>query len=216
MTHPPQQPGPYGQDPYGRQPGQFGQPGPQPPGYGGHPGGPGAPPPRRRSPWVIVAVAVGALLVLAGAGTGIYFLTKDEGQPGTAAAGSTDTTAPGPETPPRSTPPNPGGTAGETQPPATGGGGGGGGGSAEIADVAGKYAKAVTDKDATTAKSLTCDKEPGILYDSANKIEIAGEPQMMTEDLASVQVRISVSGMAEPLDGYPLTLERKDGAWCVI
>jgi hypothetical protein len=215
MTHPPQQPGPYGQDPYGQ------QPGPQPPGFDpryGHPGAPGGPPPAKRSPWVIVAVVVGALLVLGGAGTGIYFLTKDDGQPGTAASGSTATTGPGaPTSDPGSAPTSQDGPATGTQPPPTSGdgGGGGGGGEAEIADVAGKYARAVTDKDADTAKALTCDKEPGILYDSVDKLEITGQPQKLTDDLATVQVRIIV-GTAEPVDGYPLSLERKDGAWCVF
>lgn len=99
------QPGP-GQGPYGPPPGQFGQPGPNPygtsgqynppggyQGLGGYPsGGPGGEPPRKSSTGTIVAVVVVAVLVLAGAATGIYFLTKDSGQ--TTAGGQTTSAKP--------------------------------------------------------------------------------------------------------------------------
>jgi hypothetical protein len=83
MTYPPQQPGPY--DPYGQQQ----QPRPpyapygQQSGYpelGGYPGGgyPGDGEPRKRRTGLIIAVVVIAVLVLGGAGPGIYFLIKGD------------------------------------------------------------------------------------------------------------------------------------------
>jgi hypothetical protein len=109
MTYPPQppggggpygppQPGPYGQQPYGQQPGPYGgqQPPPygqQPPygppsepfqqptayqGLGGYPGDPGGPPPKKNTTMIIVVVVI-AVLVLGGAGTAIYFLTNKKG-----------------------------------------------------------------------------------------------------------------------------------------
>lgn len=106
MTYPPQQPGPYGQQPdnsggygYQQQPGGYGQPDPytqqtQYQGLGGFPGGP--PPPPKSSTGKIVAVVVIALLVLGGAGVGVYFLTKDSGNT-TAGPEQTSSAAP-PET----------------------------------------------------------------------------------------------------------------------
>ncbi|MGQ0839030.1 hypothetical protein [Actinokineospora sp.] len=106
MTYPPQQPGPYGQDPYGQQqPGYGQQPDPfaqQPAyqGFGGYPG-PGGPPqpPKRDNTGKIVAIVLIALLVLGGAGVGVYFLTKGDDKPTTAApGGSTKNTPSGSET----------------------------------------------------------------------------------------------------------------------
>jgi hypothetical protein len=84
MTYPPQQPGPYG--------------GPPPPGYGqgpwqpqgGYQGGfgtqpfpaqqPGPPePPRGGNTGKVVAIVLMALLVVAGTGVGVYFLTRESG-----------------------------------------------------------------------------------------------------------------------------------------
>jgi hypothetical protein len=104
MTYPPQQPGPYGSDPYGQQPPQsppYGQP--QQPPYGGQPsppygqpqvppyggqsayqglgyGGSGQPPepPKKRNTGMIVAIVLIALLVLGGGGVALYFVTKDD------------------------------------------------------------------------------------------------------------------------------------------
>ncbi|GAA3058710.1 hypothetical protein [Actinokineospora globicatena] len=105
MTYPPQQPGPYGQQP--QQPGGFGnqpqQPGgqfpptsqfPQQGGYqglGGFPGG-GGQPPKQKNTGKIVAIVIIAVLVLGGAGVGVYFLTKDS-KNGAGGGGSTTTTS---------------------------------------------------------------------------------------------------------------------------
>ena len=124
MTTPPYQPGPYGpnQDPYGQQPGGYGQYGqPQQPGqygqgpgqgqygpgqYGGQFGGgatqqwPGAgggygggfEPPPPKKQGPVIAIVLIAVLVLAGAGTAVYFLNKDKGGENSA-ANETSTTA---------------------------------------------------------------------------------------------------------------------------
>ncbi|GAA2983511.1 hypothetical protein [Actinokineospora diospyrosa] len=106
MTYPPQQPGPYGQQP--QQPGGYGnqppQPGPYGPptsqfpqqggyqGLGGFPGG-GGQPPKPSNTGKIVAIVIIAVLVLGGAGVGVYFLTKD-GKSGAGGGGATSTSAP--------------------------------------------------------------------------------------------------------------------------
>jgi hypothetical protein len=78
MTYPPQQPGPYGPDPYGQQPPGYGQ---QPPwaGPGAYPVGP---PPRKSRSGPIVTLIIVGILVLGGGGVGLYFLTRDDNGPG--------------------------------------------------------------------------------------------------------------------------------------
>ncbi|SER30874.1 hypothetical protein [Actinokineospora terrae] len=106
MTYPPQQPGPYGQQPqqpggYGNQPPQPGQQYPQTSqfpqqggyqGLGGFPGG-GGQPPKPNNTGKIVAIVIIAVLVLGGAGVGVYFLTKD-GKSDAGGGGGTTTSAP--------------------------------------------------------------------------------------------------------------------------
>jgi hypothetical protein len=97
MTYPPQQPGPYGQDPYGQQ-----QP-PQTPPYGGQSsyqglgsyGPPPPPPPKKRNTGMIVAIVLIVLLVLGGGGVAVYVLTKGDDKNNAADDKKTDkTTAP--------------------------------------------------------------------------------------------------------------------------
>ena len=80
MTYPPQQPGPYGQDPYGQH-----QPPPQTPPYGGQSSyqglgsyGPPPPPPKKRNTGMIVAIVLIVLLVVGGGGVAIFYLTKGD------------------------------------------------------------------------------------------------------------------------------------------
>ncbi len=89
MTYPPQQPGPYGQDPYGQQP-NYGQSpwGQQPDPYGQSPWGdqqgfPMGPPPPKKKGGLMAALIIVAILVIGGGGAGLYFLLKnDETDPG--------------------------------------------------------------------------------------------------------------------------------------
>lgn len=216
MTQPPQ-PQPPGPDPTAQQPVSF-----------GYPGGPAEPPPRRSKAGLITAVVVGAVLVLGGGGAGIYFLTKGDDPKGTA-TGASQTSTPtakptapasgsgSASTPPNSTSqaPNSGGSA----PPTSGGGGGGGstGGpdDAAITQVADKYAKAVTGKDEAGAKAVTCDNDPGLLYSSAEKVEVTGKPEKYGDDTASINVKINLGGGSEPIDNFPLFMDKKNNGWCI-
>ena len=231
MTEPPQQPDPHPQDPSDQQPTtQFGQ---EPPaadsGYG-YPGGPAEPPPRKGNAGVITAIVVGAVLVLGGAGAGVYFLTKGDDPKNTAtsisqsnsAKPTTPTTQPtsgssGPNTPPTTSDKT---TSIESTPTPTttaGGGAGGGGGAddTQIVQVAEKYAKAVSGKDEAGAKSVTCDNDTGLLYTSAEKVDVVGKPDKYGDDTASINVKISLGGGSEPIDNFPLFMDKKNNAWCV-
>ncbi len=257
MTQPPQQPGPYGApDPYGQQPGQFGQQPPQSPPYGmpqqpgqygapqtppggqygppsgpfqqptaqfgpagypGYPGGPPPQPPKRRGTGVIVAVIVGAVLVLGGAGTGVYFLVKGSDKTDSSSA-SGNGGGGGTPSSTRSTPPSSGKTTtsedkpdtSTVRPPVSGGGTPN---DAAIVDVATKYATAVTNKDETGAKQLTCDNNPGLLFDSGAKVEVTGKPESFGDEGATIAVRVTVGN--SPIDDFPLFLNKKGDGWCV-
>lgn len=98
MTYPPQQPGPYGQNPYGQQP--------QTPPYGGQSsyqglgsyGAPPPPPPPPKKTGMIVAIVLIVLLVVGGGGVAIWVLTKGDDKDTTASDGDTDkSTAPSSE-----------------------------------------------------------------------------------------------------------------------
>ncbi|OLF12249.1 hypothetical protein BLA60_09675 [Actinophytocola xinjiangensis] len=100
MTYPPQQPGPAGQDPYGRPPQQPHQPqqpyGQQPPPYGGQPqqpygggssyqglgsfgpAGPPQGPPARGNNRLVITIVLIAVLVLGGGGATFFILNKDD------------------------------------------------------------------------------------------------------------------------------------------
>jgi cytoskeletal protein RodZ len=93
MTYPPQQPGPYGQDPYGQQ-----QP-PQTPPYGGQSSyqglgsyGPPPPPPKKSNTGMIVAIVLIVLLVLGGGGVAFWVLNKGDDK--NTAADSDQTSSP--------------------------------------------------------------------------------------------------------------------------
>ncbi|HEV2783387.1 MAG TPA: hypothetical protein VGX25_28725 [Actinophytocola sp.] len=226
MTYPPQQPGPYGQEPHGQQPGPYGQDptaqyGQQPPGYGGYPGGPGGPPPpKKTNAGVIAAVVAGAVLVLGGAGTGIYFLTKGDDTPSNTASTGGQTSTSKPKTSGSQPKTRTSDRTESATPPRTssggggGGGGGGGAGDAAIIEVAEKYAKAVTDKDEGAAKSLTCENDTGLLFDSGGKVEVTGKPETYGEDSASINVKVTL-GSGDPIEDFPLFLDKKDAGWCV-
>lgn len=211
-----------------QQPGQPDQPD-QPTVSYGYPGGPTEPPGPKSKAGLITAVVVGAVLLLGGVGTGIYFLTKDD-DPKNTATGSSQTNPPSanptapssgseaPSTPPASgQPPASGAIPPPTNPGGGGGGGGGTGGAddAAIIQVAEKYAKAVTGKDEAGAKSVTCDNDTGLLYSSAEKVELIGKPEKYGDDSASINVRINLGGGSEPIDNFPLFMDKKNNAWCI-
>ncbi|MGQ0839031.1 hypothetical protein [Actinokineospora sp.] len=234
MTYPPQQPGPYGQDPYGQQqpgygqqPGQYGQ---QQPGYGqpqqfgqdpyGHPGyggyGPGGEPPKKNN-GKIIAIVVIAVLVLAGAGVGVYFLTKADDKPVATAPGG-DTTTTKPKTTPKTTSSEEETTT-TTKPTASSPSSGGGGGGGDDLKAAGaKYAEAVNAKDEATATGLTCDgTDPGIMYTSVapsgGKVKVVGEPEMYGDSNGKVDTQVTIAS-SEPID-FPIVFEKQAKGWCV-
>jgi hypothetical protein len=239
-----QQPGQFGQQQqpppgqFGQQPGQFGPPGapPGPDGGYGYPGGPQSPPPKKRSGLVIALVIVGAILVLGGGGTGVYFLTKGkDNSSNNSQGGGGGAPSSGPQIKPTGpklgtgSPSSIGGLpfpsggssgSGSAAPPKSGTVGGPGGplnGSDEaaITDAAKRYATAVTNKDEAGAKDLTCDKtDGGILYDSGGKVEVTGKPESFGSDSASIDVKVTI-GDSEPIDNFPLFMNKKGSGWCV-
>jgi len=172
---------------------------------------------------VITAVVVGAVLVLGGGGVGVYYLTKSD-DPKNTGSSSSQTGSPGakpttpasgsgaPTTPPNSTSQAP--TSG-TAAPTTGGGGTGGPDDTAITQVAEKYAKAVSGKDEAGAKAVTCDNDTGLLYSSAEKVEVVGKPDKYGDDTASINVKVSLGGGTEPIDNFPLFMDKKSNGWCI-
>jgi hypothetical protein len=215
---PPQPPGP--QEPTGQQPTIS---------YG-YPGGPPDPPVRRSKAALITAIIVGAVLVAGGGGAGIYLLTKSDDNPQGTATGAAKPGSPtnpsAPESEPGSggsnVPSAPAPPSGEAPPagsaaPTTRGGGGTGGGQddAAIVQVTQKYASAVSGKDEAGAKAATCDNEPGLLYSSAEKVEVVGKPEKYGDDTASINVKVNLGGGTEPIDNFPLFMDKKNNAWCI-
>ncbi|SDI05943.1 hypothetical protein SAMN05192558_101819 [Actinokineospora alba] len=260
MTYPPQQPGPYGQDPQG-QPDPYGQQQPYgQPGYGQQPGqqpawgqpqgydqtqqygqvpqdpynapdpysqqqqqqfggyGPGGVPPKSNTGKIVAIVAI-ALLVLGGAGTGVYFLTKGDDKPSTT-AGTDSTSSAKPK--PTTTEEEPTESSEETTTTTkkSSGGGGAGGGGADIAAAGQKYADAVNAKDEAAAKALTCDgTDPGIMYTSVTdggadaKVTVVGEPTLYGDENGKVDTEVVIGG-SSPIK-FPIVFEKKSKGWCV-
>lgn len=239
MTQPPQQPDPEGSQPQGGQqpPADGGfaafPPGPtaaDPTGTGPLPAGTGEPPRRNRS-GMITAIVIAAVLVLAGGGTGVYFLTKGDDDPSPSASSNSSAGNVPPTTTSGSAPTGSGGAvpppSGGGQPPAsgaaptsggTGGGGGAGTGSpeddAKIVEIAQKYASAVTNKDEGAAKSVTCDKEAGLLFNDVQKVEVTGKPEKYGDDTASIGVKITIPEQ-DPIDNFPLFMGKESNVWCI-
>lgn len=239
MTYPPQQPGqpgPYGQDPYGQQqqpgqygqqPGQYGQYGQQPGQYGqqqpgqtaqfgqygqqpGQPGFPGGEPPKSKT-GMIVAIVVIAVLVLGGAGVGIYLLTKEDDKGNSASDNQTSESNKPDPTSEDSDPTSEDSDPTDSDPT----GGSGGLGEEELLDTAQQYADAVNDSDEAAATELTCEQSSaGVLYDTAagqgSEVQL-GEPEIMSEGYATVEIKLGGSSA----QAVPLPFEVKDDAWCV-
>lgn len=180
-----------------------------------------------RNKGVIITVVVAAVLVLGAAAIGLYVLLNDDEQPSPAATGSTggaSTTSTSSAAPPTSGPevkPPPTGQASDEvsaspqePPPPPPPGSGGGTDDAELVDLANRYGKAVTDRDEATAASLTCDKQAGILFDSGGRIEVTGQVERYGEDSVSINIRLTIG--ENPIDNFPLYLDRKEGVWCVV
>lgn len=219
MTYP-QKPGPYGQDPHGQQPpgpygpygqlpgGQAGQLGPGP--YGQQPGVPGGGPPKRKT-GLILAVVVGAVLVLGVAG---YLLIDGDEPMDCASEGSTGCTQePAPADEPA---PEGGGPAAPEEPTDRPAGGGAGVSEGEIREIAQSYVDAVNAQDEQAARQHTCvASDPGALYESiagTGTVVSIGDVQMNGETFANVEL---VFGDPANDNRMPLPMTVQDGSWCV-
>jgi hypothetical protein len=184
----------------------------------------GGPAPRKSRARMITALVVAAVLVLGGAGVGIYLATRDEDPANTSAANPTTTSSRSPDqtspsesggvsVPPGATPTGtPPDQSGQPEQPSEQPG------SVDpaVLETAQRYAKAVSDKDENTAKSLSCDnQQAGILFDESVKVEVIGKTQMLDANSATVDVKVTI-GQADPLEGFPLLLNREPPkGWCV-
>lgn len=204
MTHPPNQPGPYGPDPYGRQqPGdQYGQVG-QP--YGPQPGFSGGERPKRKAGPILAAVAI-AVVVLGVVG---YLLTEGDGSSNSASEDPTSRSeAP---TPADEDPISPGEPTDEPT-----GGNGAGVSEEEIQQTAQSYVDAVNAQDEQSAMQHTCDTtDPGALYEAgagSGTVFSLGDVHLNGETYANVDV---IFGDSANDNTMPLAMTVQDGSWCV-
>lgn len=221
MTYP-QQPGRYGQDPYGQQPpgpeapygqppggqsGPAGQFGPGP--YGQQPGVPGGPPKRRTG--LMLAVVVVVVLVLGVVG---YQLIEGDEPMDCASEGSTGCSEdPAPEDDPAPEAESPVSPDEPTGGPARGGAGVS---EEELREIAQSYVDAVNAQDEQAAMQHTCvASDPGALYESVagtDTVVSVGEVQMNGETFANVDL---VFGDPANDNRMPLSMTVQDDSWCV-
>ena len=216
MTYPPQQPGPYGQDPYGQQ-----QP-PQTPPYGGQSSyqglgsyGPPPPPPKKRNTGMIVAIVLIVLLVLGGGGVAVYVLTKDDNKDN-AADGKTDkTTAPSSD---ESQP------TGESTEPTGTGGDDGGDASNSPDDVRDAYMQAYETKSFTDVVSDACAAYKSKYGTDTSSLEKTLEPYDITATAsgepdvngntatANIDLELAQAGTTEKPSIF-IKIVEEDGQW---
>lgn len=211
MTYPPNQPGPYGQGPYGhQQPGdQYGQTGQLGQPYGQQPGFSGGEPPKSKGP--MLAVVATAVLVLAV--VGFLLIDGDESSNG----GSKDPTRRSEEPPPDDEDPMP-----QQEPTGeTTGGNDAGVSEEEMLETAQSYVDAVNARDEQAAMQYHCDTTPGALYEA---IVTVGRPDTMVSIIdvhesgdtsGSVNVMIGDPAYQDEVPPPPLPLIVQDGSWCV-
>lgn len=215
MTYPPQQPGPYGQQPpqgpYGQQPDPYGN---QPPyqGFGGYPGG--GEPPRPNNTGKIVAIIAIAVLVLGGAATGVYFLTKGDDKGGTSAPGTSAPQAETSEGKPKETKSSKETTT-SAKPSAAGG-------PEEVVDA---YIDAYENKDFSRVVEQACDaykKKYGTdtseLESQLAKFEVKGEAKGAPEvkgstATAEIDLELTEAGKAPKPAHIRIKVVKEDGGW---
>lgn len=216
MTYPPQQPGPYGQQPpqgpYGQQPDPFGnQPAYQ--GFGGYPGG--GEPPRPNNTGKIVAIVAIAVLVLGGAATGVYFLTKGDDKGTTSAPGTSA---------PQETSESKAKDSTATKPakPTTTSKASAAGGPEEVVDA---YIDAYEKKDFSRVVEQACDaykKKYGTdtseLESQLSKFEVKGEAKGAPEvkgstATAEIDLELTEAGKAPKPAHIRIKVVKEDGGW---
>jgi flagellar basal body-associated protein FliL len=163
-----------------------------------------AAPARKLSTRAIAIVVAIALVVLAGVGTGIYFLTKDDtpAASGAAPAGGQPTDPPSGSS--GATPTGPGSTGAGATP-------------AEVSSVkvvAEKAIAAINSHDPAQLKLVSCDPEAIGPVEGAPpeaKAELVSTPEL-TGDTATVEVKLTIG---EQSTTTPLPLRKQNGTWCV-
>ncbi|GAB3483339.1 hypothetical protein [Amycolatopsis cihanbeyliensis] len=214
------QPDPYGQqqpgyDPYGQQP-------------GGYPGGPGGPPPKKKT-GLIAGLAIAGVLVIGGAAALIIWLTgkDDEGADNQNQAQPNQTTEQAPTTDGTGSQqipaPNPDDGDGDasTAPSGTGSPGGdsdsGSGGSAEdvaqVRTLGEQAAEAINNKDGNLARQITC-KPENVNDDAFNAnltARVVGDPTI-DGDSAEIPFEITIQDQTER---NTLKAAKTSGRWCI-
>jgi hypothetical protein len=160
---------------------------------------------RKLSSRTIVIVAALAVLVLAGVGTTVYFLTRGDepaanqgGQSGGPAATAPTNAGQSGSTPASPPPPPTGAAAAEV------------GNARQVAEQA---VKAFNAHDADGMKKISCDSE-GIGADTIPqeaRVELASNPEL-TGDTGTVDLKLI---LGEASTTTPLPLRKENGAWCV-
>lgn len=198
MTYPPQQPGPYGQQPpqYPQQ--QYPYLGPQ----GWPPNG--KPPGNKRG--LIIAVAVAAVLLAGGAVTAVLLTRGDDAPSSAAPAESTTSERPTSAkrpSPTKAAPPTAATTIADAD------------AEQAVTAVARQYIDAVIKKDKAAATALTCGKtDAGSMYDviaNSKSTPQMGTVKIYKKDMATVDILLAGSNA----QAVPYPIELHDGAWCV-
>lgn len=169
---------------------------------GDSPSGPG----RKLGNRKIAVVAAIAVLVLAGLGTAVFFLTRSDDPP---AASQEDSGDGGPVAAPA------GGTVtpGTPPPPPTGANAGEATSARQIAEQA---IRAFNGHDPEGMKKISCDPAgipAGDTIPPEARVELVANPEL-TGDTATVNLRLIIGGQATDTP-LPLPLRKVNGTWCV-
>jgi flagellar basal body-associated protein FliL len=165
-------------------------------------------PARKLGRRTIVIVAVVAVLVLAGIGTGIYFLTRDNGTPAATGPSTPASAAQAPATP----------SAGATAP--SGQSGAPESGAANPVEVGNAKAvaqqaiDAINTHDAESLKKISCDPDntgPAEETLPDAHVELVSTPEL-TGDTATVELKLTIGDQSTTT---PLPLRKQNGTWCV-
>ncbi len=165
-------------------------------------------PGRKLSRRTIVIVAAAALLVLAGAGVGIFALTRGDGSTPAAGAPGASTSASAQSTPSAGAPASGPAPSGPNPAPAN---------PAEVGNanaVAQKAIDAINTHDVESLKKISCDPEstgPAEETLPDAKVELVSPPEL-TGDTATVQLKLTIGDQSTTT---PLPLRKQNGTWCV-
>jgi hypothetical protein len=163
--------------------------------------------PRELSKRTIMIVAAIAVLVLAGIGTAVFFLTRGDDTPsaskgdgqGGAPAAATPGAEPGGSTPAAAPPPPTGPAAVEA---------------ASARQVAEKAIKAINSHDSEAMKKISCDPSAIGAADGTPpeaRAELVANPEV-SGDTATVELKLIIGDMTTTT---PLPLRKQNGAWCL-